>query len=46
MCRTIVDTDDGGRRLKDLDVRVVCVDGELLRHLTLNPSRDNQPPES
>jgi transposase InsO family protein len=27
----------------DLDVRVVTVDGELLRHLTLDPSRDYQP---
>ena len=26
-----------------LDVRVVSEDGELLRHLTLNPSRDYQP---
>lgn len=26
-----------------LDVRVVCVDGELLRHLTLDPTRDYQP---
>lgn len=27
----------------DLDVRVVSKDGELLRHLTLDPSRDYQP---
>jgi hypothetical protein len=27
----------------DLDVRVVSEDGELLRHLTLDPSRDYQP---
>lgn len=27
----------------DLDVRVVSLDGELLRHLTLDPSRDYQP---
>jgi transposase InsO family protein len=26
-----------------LDVRIVSVDGELLRHLTLDPSRDYQP---
>ena len=26
-----------------LDVRVVSLDGELLRHLTLDPSRDYQP---
>jgi hypothetical protein len=26
-----------------LDVRVVSEDGELLRHLTLDPSRDYQP---
>ena len=30
----------------DLDVRVVSLDGELLRHLTLDPSRDYQPQES
>jgi transposase InsO family protein len=29
--------------VKDLDVRVVSLDGELLRHLTLDPSRDYQP---
>lgn len=29
--------------VKDLDVRVVALDGELLRHLTLDPSRDYQP---
>ena len=27
----------------DLDVRVLTVDGELLRHLTLDPNRDYQP---
>lgn len=27
----------------DLDVRVVSLDWELLRHLTLDPSRDYQP---
>ena len=27
----------------DVDVRVVSVDGELLRHLTLDPTRDYQP---
>ena len=27
----------------DLDVRVLTADGELLRHLTLDPSRDYQP---
>ena len=36
-----------GRRVillvDDLDVRVVSEDGELLRHLTLDPSRDYQP---
>ena len=29
--------------VNDLDVRVLSVDGELLRHLTLDPSRDFQP---
>ncbi len=29
-----------------LDVRVISQDGELLRHLTLDPSRDYQPQES
>ena len=29
--------------VKDLDVRVVSLDGELLSHLTLDPSRDYQP---
>jgi transposase InsO family protein len=29
--------------IKGLDVRVVSLDGELLRHLTLDPSRDYQP---
>ncbi|HEX9299698.1 MAG TPA: IS481 family transposase [Actinomycetota bacterium] len=29
--------------VKDLDIRVVSLDGELLRHLTLDPSRDYQP---
>ncbi len=29
-----------------LDVRVVSEDGELLRHLTLDPSRDYQPQAS
>jgi transposase InsO family protein len=29
-----------------LDVRVISVDGELLRHLTLDPSRDYQPERS
>jgi transposase InsO family protein len=29
--------------VKDLDVRVVALDGELLRHLTLDPNRDYQP---
>jgi hypothetical protein len=29
-----------------LDVRVVSHDGELLRHLTLDPSRDYQPQAS
>ena len=29
--------------VKDLDVRVVALDGELLRHLVLDPSRDYQP---
>jgi transposase InsO family protein len=32
--------------VKDLDVRVVSLDGELLRHLTLDPNRDYQPQES
>jgi len=27
----------------DLDVKVLTVDGELLRHLVLDPSRDYQP---
>lgn len=27
----------------DLDVRVISLDGELLRHLTLDPSKDYQP---
>jgi len=27
----------------DLDVRVLSKEGELLRHLTLDPSRDYQP---
>jgi transposase InsO family protein len=27
----------------DLDVRVISVDGEILRHLTLDPTRDYQP---
>jgi hypothetical protein len=27
----------------DLDVRVLSEDGELLRHLTLDPSKDYQP---
>jgi hypothetical protein len=29
--------------VKDLDVRVVALDGEMLRHLTLDPSRGYQP---
>ncbi len=29
--------------VNDLDVRVVTEDGELLRHLTLDPTRDYQP---
>ena len=29
--------------VNDLDVRVVSLDGELLRHLTLDPGRDYQP---
>ncbi len=29
--------------VKDLDVRIVTEDGELLRHLTLDPTRDYQP---
>jgi transposase InsO family protein len=29
--------------VKDLDIRVLSLDGELLRHLTLDPSRDYQP---
>jgi hypothetical protein len=29
--------------VKDLDVWVVALDGELLRHFTLDPSRDYQP---
>ena len=32
--------------VKDLDVRVVSLDGELLRHLTLDPERDYQPQRS
>jgi transposase InsO family protein len=32
--------------VKDLDVRVVSLDGELLRHLTLDPTRDYQPQDS
>jgi hypothetical protein len=28
-----------------LDVRVISMDGELLRHLTLDPTRDYQPME-
>ena len=28
--------------VKDLDVRVVSEDGELLRHLTLDPTKDYQ----
>jgi hypothetical protein len=28
-----------------LDVRVISEEGELLRHLTLDPSRDYQPME-
>jgi hypothetical protein len=27
----------------DLDVRVISLEGELLRHLTLDPSKDYQP---
>jgi transposase InsO family protein len=30
----------------DLDVRVVALDGELLRHFTLDPTRDYQPQDS
>jgi hypothetical protein len=29
-----------------LDMRVVSVDGELLRHFTLDPARDYQPQAS
>jgi transposase InsO family protein len=29
--------------VRDLDVRVIAEDGQLLRHLTLDPSRDYQP---
>jgi hypothetical protein len=29
--------------VEGLDVRVVTLDGELLRHLSLDPSRDYQP---
>jgi hypothetical protein len=29
--------------VNDLDVRVVSLDGELLRRLTLDPARDYQP---
>jgi hypothetical protein len=29
--------------VEDLDVKVLTVDGELLRHLILDPSRDYQP---
>ncbi len=36
-----------GRRIivlvADLDIRVLSVEGELLRHLTLDPSKDYQP---
>jgi hypothetical protein len=36
-----------GRRIiilmADLDVRVITEDGELIRHFTLNPSKDYQP---
>ena len=27
----------------DLDVRVISLDGEMLRHLTLDPTKDYQP---
>ena len=30
----------------DLDVRVVCLDSEIPRHFTLDPSKDSQPQES
>lgn len=33
-------------RWRDVDVRVLSLDGEMLRHLTLDPSRDYQPPGS
>jgi hypothetical protein len=37
----------GGQRIiilmADLDVRVITEDGELIRHFTLNPSKDYQP---
>ena len=29
--------------INDLDVRVISLDGEILRHLTLDPNRDYQP---
>ncbi len=29
--------------IADRDVRIVTPDGELLRHLTLDPTRDYQP---
>ena len=29
--------------IHDLDVRVVCLDGEVLRHFTLDPNKDYQP---
>jgi len=29
--------------INDLDVRVLSEDGELLRHLALDPNRDYQP---
>jgi hypothetical protein len=36
-----------GRRVKlliaDQSIRVIALDGELLRELTLDPSRDHQP---
>ncbi len=36
-----------GRRviilIADLDIRVISEEGELLRHLTLDPTRDYQP---
>ena len=36
-----------GRRIivlvADLDIRVLSVEGELLRHLTLDPTKDYQP---